>query len=208
MHAIGYVPEADLVALYGGAEVLAYPSHFEGFGLPALEAMACGTPVVASDISALREVSAGAATLVPPGDEEALATSIAALVEDRQLHAAARERGLLRASAFGWHQDRVGAVGAGAAAHAPPAAVDGSYLPPARGAGGAAAGTAPAGGDAKDWAILATVAYGDLFDAAVGVEDSARTCLGVQVDVGRGAPARADRAARRPSVSLDAGEWP
>jgi len=60
VHAIGYVPEEDLVALYGGAEVLAYPSHFEGFGLPALEAMACGTPVVASDISALREVSAGA----------------------------------------------------------------------------------------------------------------------------------------------------
>ena len=86
--------------------------------------MACGTPVVASDISALREVSAGAATLVPPGDEEALATSIAALVEDRQLHAAARERGLAARVGVRVAQDRVRAVGLRAHAHAPPAAVD------------------------------------------------------------------------------------
>ncbi len=181
VHAIGYVPEADLVALYGGAEVLAYPSHFEGFGLPALEAMACGTPVVASDISALREVSAGAATLVPPGDEEALASSIAALVEDRQLHAAARERGLQRAAAFGWPKT-ASALWEYARARTMRRSPSISYLPSARGAGGTPAGIAPAGGDAKDWAILATVVYADLFDAAVGVEDLARTCLGQQVD--------------------------
>src|SRR3954469_10427206 len=57
LHTLGYVPEQDLVALYGGAEVLAYPSHFEGFGLPVVEAMACGTPVVTTDVPALREVS-------------------------------------------------------------------------------------------------------------------------------------------------------
>jgi hypothetical protein len=168
------------VALYGGAEVLAYPSHFEGFGLPALEAMACGTPVVASDISALREVSAGAATLVPPGDEEALANSIAALVEDRQLHAEARQRGIARAAAFGWTKT-ASALWEHARSRTrrrPPSI---SYLPSAR-AAGAPAGHAPAGGDAKDWAILATVVYGDLFDAAVGVDDLARTCLGVQID--------------------------
>jgi glycosyltransferase involved in cell wall biosynthesis len=88
VHAIGYVPEEDLVALYSGAEVLAYPSHFEGFGLPALEAMACGTPVVASDISALREVSGAAAVLVPPGDEAALAAALLEIERD----AALRER--------------------------------------------------------------------------------------------------------------------
>jgi len=204
VHAIGYVPEADLVALYGGAEVLAYPSHFEGFGLPALEAMACGTPVVASDISALREVSAGAATLVPPGDEEALAASIAALVEDRQLHAAARERGLQRASAFGWTK-----TASALWEHArmrtrrrPPSI---SYLPSARGAGGAAAGMTPAGGDSRDWAILATVVYGDLFDAAVGVEDLARTCLGAQIDAAE-VRRRARSAPLCDLISLDAGE--
>ena len=181
VHAIGYVPEADLVALYGGAEVLAYPSHFEGFGLPALEAMACGTPVVASDISALREVSAGAATLVPPGDEAALASSIAALVEDRGLHAAARERGLARASAFGWDKT-ANTLWEFARAHTrrrPPSI---SQLPLARAAGAdAPVGPPPAGGDEEDWAILATVAYADLFDAAVSVEDLARTCLGVRL---------------------------
>jgi glycosyltransferase involved in cell wall biosynthesis len=184
VHAIGYVPEADLVALYGGAEVLAYPSHFEGFGLPALEAMACGTPVVASDISALREVSAGAATLVPSGDEAALAASIAALVEDPVLHAAARARGLARASAFGWPKTAAALwdFARRSAFRRPPSV---SYLPSSRpssrGAPGAPAGQPPAGGDQEDWAILATVAYADLFDAAVGVDDLARTCLGVRL---------------------------
>src|SRR6266496_298536 len=76
LHTLGYVPEKDLVALYGGAEVLAYPSHFEGFGLPVVEAMACGTPVVTTDVPALREVSGGAAVLVPLGDEVALAGAV------------------------------------------------------------------------------------------------------------------------------------
>ena len=80
LHTLGYVPERDLVALYGGAEVLAYPSHFEGFGLPVVEAMACGTPVVATDVPALREVAGGAATLVPLNDEAALSDAVAAMV--------------------------------------------------------------------------------------------------------------------------------
>jgi glycosyltransferase involved in cell wall biosynthesis len=189
VHAIGYVPESDLVALYGGAEVLAYPSHFEGFGLPALEAMACGTPVVASDIQALREVSAGAAVLVPPGDERALATSIAALVEDPALRAAARERGLARASAFRWENTAATLWDfARANQRRRPSSAAVTSLPLARqatnGAAAAAAppaGPAPAGSDEADWAILATVAYADLFDAAVSIEDVARTCLGTRL---------------------------
>ena len=156
--------------------------------------MACGTPVVASDISALREVSAGAATLVPPGDEEALATSIAALVEDRQLHAAARERGLQRASAFGWTKTASALWEYGAHAHAPPAAVD---QLPAVGArrGRRAAGMAPAGGDAKDWAILATVVYARSLRRRGRRRRSGAHLPGRADRCGRGAPARAERAA-------------
>src|SRR5450631_2524684 len=102
VHLLGYVPEEDLVALYGGAVAMAYPSHFEGFGLPVIEAMACGTPVVATDVEALHEVSGGAAILVPPGDDQALAAEIARLAEDPGARRAARQRGLARAATFSW----------------------------------------------------------------------------------------------------------
>ncbi|HEY8926825.1 MAG TPA: glycosyltransferase family 1 protein [Polyangia bacterium] len=168
VHAVGYVPEADLVALYGGAEVLAYPSHFEGFGLPSLEAMACGTPVVASDVSALREVSGGAAILVPVGDAEALAAQIAALVEDPRARAAASARGLARAADFRWERtaERLWTF---ARAHAPAAVVSPS--------------SSSSSSSPPDWAILATVAYADLFDAAISVSEVARTCLQARVTV-------------------------
>jgi glycosyltransferase involved in cell wall biosynthesis len=64
----GYTSDADLVALLTGAKVLLYPSRYEGFGLPPLEALACGTPAICSDIPALRESTAGAVRLVAPGD--------------------------------------------------------------------------------------------------------------------------------------------
>jgi glycosyltransferase involved in cell wall biosynthesis len=64
----GHTTDADLVALLSGAKVLLYPSRYEGFGLPPLEALACGTPAIASDIPALRESTAGSVRLVPPGD--------------------------------------------------------------------------------------------------------------------------------------------
>ncbi|MGN6473283.1 MAG: glycosyltransferase family 4 protein [Mycobacteriales bacterium] len=65
---VGHASDADLVALLSGAKVLLYPSRYEGFGLPPLEALACGTPAIASDIAALRESTAGAVRLVAPGD--------------------------------------------------------------------------------------------------------------------------------------------
>jgi glycosyltransferase involved in cell wall biosynthesis len=73
---IGHTTDADLIALLTGARVLLYPSHYEGFGLPPLEAMACGTPAVVSDIPALRESTAGTARLVPPGDVAAWARAL------------------------------------------------------------------------------------------------------------------------------------
>jgi len=183
VHAVGYVPEEDLVALYGGAEVLAYPSHFEGFGLPSLEAMACGTPVVASDVSALREVSGGAAALVPVGDAEALAARIAELVEDRGARAAASARGLARAAEFRWDRtaERLWAF---ARAHAP-TAVSAPTAQVAASPSLPALASAPLPVDATarslDWAILATVTYADLFDAAISVSEVARTCLQARV---------------------------
>lgn len=73
---VGHTTDADLVALLSGAKVLLYPSRYEGFGLPPLEAMACGTPAVVSDIPALRESTAGTARLVPPGDVPAWADAL------------------------------------------------------------------------------------------------------------------------------------
>jgi glycosyltransferase involved in cell wall biosynthesis len=73
---LGHAEDADLVALLTGAKVLLYPSRYEGFGLPPLEALACGTPAVASDIPALRESSAGLVRLVPPGDVEGWAAAL------------------------------------------------------------------------------------------------------------------------------------
>jgi glycosyltransferase involved in cell wall biosynthesis len=79
---IGRVNEEELWALYGGAVLFAFPSRYEGFGLPVVEAMSQGAPVVASDIPAIREVTAGAAKLVPPSDAEAWADAIESLLDD------------------------------------------------------------------------------------------------------------------------------
>jgi glycosyltransferase involved in cell wall biosynthesis len=98
----GYVAEADLPALYSAADVFAYPSRYEGFGLPPLEALACGTPVVCADASSLPEVVGDAALLVPPTDEAALATALERLLEDTTLRATLRQRGLARAARFTW----------------------------------------------------------------------------------------------------------
>jgi glycosyltransferase involved in cell wall biosynthesis len=95
----GYVGDSDLPTLYAAASVFAYPSLYEGFGIPPLEAMACGTPVVASTAGALPEVLGDAALLVDPYDEDALAQALQAASEDR---GELRRRGLLRAACFTW----------------------------------------------------------------------------------------------------------
>jgi glycosyltransferase involved in cell wall biosynthesis len=101
---VGYVPEADLRGLYAAATVLAYPSLYEGFGLPVVEAMACGTPVLSSAGTALAEVCGEAAVLVDPEDEHAIAQGLARLLRDRALRQDLRERGLARAATFSWRR--------------------------------------------------------------------------------------------------------
>ncbi len=100
----GYVPESDLPALLSGAELFAFPSLFEGFGFPVLEAQACGTPVLTSTTSSLPEVAGGAAWLVDPHDEEAIAAGLATLWRDQRLRRELAERGLANARRFTWER--------------------------------------------------------------------------------------------------------
>jgi glycosyltransferase involved in cell wall biosynthesis len=102
VHFPGFIADADLPALYQMATAFVYPSLYEGFGLPALEAMACGTPVIASNRSALPEVVGTAGLLVDPYDEAALTTAIAQVVADKDLQAHLAQAGLLQAKQFCW----------------------------------------------------------------------------------------------------------
>jgi glycosyltransferase involved in cell wall biosynthesis len=102
IHFPGYVADEDLPALYSAAAAFAYPSLYEGFGLPVLEAMACGLPVVTSNVSCLPEVAGGAALLVAPHDVAALAAALASLLTDKALAAALAARGRARAAKFTW----------------------------------------------------------------------------------------------------------
>ena len=100
----GYVQEADLPALYTDALCFVYPSYFEGFGLPPLEAMQCGAPVIAGNRASLPEVMGSAGLLVDPFDKSELARAINRVIEDEELRLELRARGLERARAFTWRE--------------------------------------------------------------------------------------------------------
>jgi glycosyltransferase involved in cell wall biosynthesis len=98
----GYVPERDLPALYSGALCFVYPSYFEGFGLPPLEAMKCGAPVIVGDRTSLPEVVGDAALAVDPFDIEAIAGAIMRLIDDPALRTELSVKGLQRSRMFSW----------------------------------------------------------------------------------------------------------
>ncbi|MCB0214592.1 MAG: glycosyltransferase family 4 protein [Anaerolineae bacterium] len=99
---LGFVPDADLPYLYNAATLFIYPSLYEGFGLPALEAMACGTPVIASNRSSLPEVVGSAGLLIDPFDTEAIAHAMATLLFDEDLYHKLSKAGHARAATFSW----------------------------------------------------------------------------------------------------------
>jgi glycosyltransferase involved in cell wall biosynthesis len=104
VHILGFVDDADLPALYRNATLFVFPSLYEGFGLPVLEAMACGVPVVCSNSSSLPEVAGDAALLVDPLDTGSLAQAMARVLEDAGLRRGMIARGLVQASRFTWEQ--------------------------------------------------------------------------------------------------------
>jgi glycosyltransferase involved in cell wall biosynthesis len=100
----GFVPDDELALWYSSATVFAFPSRFEGFGLPLLEAMACGTPVVSSNASSLPEVVGDAGLLVDPSDVDGLAVALRDLMDDEPRRNALSAAGLARAATFSWQR--------------------------------------------------------------------------------------------------------
>jgi glycosyltransferase involved in cell wall biosynthesis len=101
---LGYVPFADLPALYAAARTLSFATFHEGFGQPALEAMACGTPVVVSNSGSLPEITGGYGLEVDPDDPEEIGAALRSVWEDDALHDQMRERGIKHAEAFNWER--------------------------------------------------------------------------------------------------------
>lgn len=98
----GYIPDEDLSAIYSGATAFIYPSLYEGFGLPPLEAMQCGTPVITSNTSSFPEVVGDAGIMINPTDEDALCQAILTIIQDSQLRKTLSEKGRERAKQFSW----------------------------------------------------------------------------------------------------------
>ncbi|MGD0089345.1 MAG: glycosyltransferase family 1 protein [Planctomycetota bacterium] len=99
---LGYVPDGDLAALYSGAQALLFATWYEGFGIPALEAFACGCPVLGSTTGSLPEIMGGAGLLADPQAVDSIAAQIEKLAEDAALRSACIEKGLRRAREFSW----------------------------------------------------------------------------------------------------------
>jgi glycosyltransferase involved in cell wall biosynthesis len=104
VHYIGYVPEELMPAMYREAFALIFPSLYEGFGMPPLEAMACGCPVIASNTSSLPEVCGDGALYIDPTDQSSLLTAMESLISNQLLYNELKEKGLKQASKFSWEK--------------------------------------------------------------------------------------------------------
>jgi glycosyltransferase involved in cell wall biosynthesis len=104
VHLIGFADDQDIAALYSGAEAVLFPSLYEGFGFPVLEGMACGTPVITSNISSLPEVAGDAAIMINPYEVEAIADAVKRILEDSTLRSSMIEKGFAQAAKFTWEK--------------------------------------------------------------------------------------------------------
>ena len=102
VHFAGFVPDEDLPAFYNAADLFLFPSLYEGFGIPVLEAMACGCPVVTSKTGCSPEVAGGAAELVDPYDVDSIYTGMRRVLDDMRLRREMTARGLRRCRDFSW----------------------------------------------------------------------------------------------------------
>lgn len=100
----GYIPDSDLAILYNAAEMLAYACLYEGFGIPILEAMACGCPVVTSNLSSMPEIAGDAALLVDPKEVQQIKSAMDRLIKDKKLRKDMIKKGLKRSSQFSWQR--------------------------------------------------------------------------------------------------------
>ena len=107
---LGFVPDAEIPAVYQGASALCFATSYEGFGLPVLEAMLCGCPVIASRHTSLAEIAGDAALYVPPRDEPALCDAIRRIAREPTLGAELRAGGLAQAARFSWRSTALGTV--------------------------------------------------------------------------------------------------
>jgi glycosyltransferase involved in cell wall biosynthesis len=101
---LGHIPESDLIGLYNGSRVFVYPSIYEGFGLPVLEAMQCGAAVITTNVSSMPEVAEDAAILIDPHDKEGLTNALQRLLVDDDLVNDLSQKGLVRATKFSWQR--------------------------------------------------------------------------------------------------------
>jgi glycosyltransferase involved in cell wall biosynthesis len=104
VHFLGRVSSEDLLYLYNAAQMLAHPAFYEGFGLPPLEAMACGLPVIVSNVASLPEVVGDAALLVDPHDVDELTFAMWRVLNDSNLRYEMSEKGLKQANSFSWER--------------------------------------------------------------------------------------------------------
>lgn len=105
------VDRQDLPALYGGAFALVFPSLYEGFGLPPLESMACGTPVICSNVASIPEVVGDAALFVDPHDQQSIEKAMSRLLNDSELHQTLQKKGIARAARFHWKETAAKTLG-------------------------------------------------------------------------------------------------
>jgi glycosyltransferase involved in cell wall biosynthesis len=195
---LGYVPESELAALYSGADLFAFTPALEGFGLPLVEAMACGAPVVATDIPALREVGGDVPRYVSPGDHAAVAAAIREELDDVRGRAVRCAGGLLRARRFSWARTaeavwtRARAVGPSRVRSRGGVMVDGTptvTLPPPL-------HPPPPRLTVQEWALLAAITYADLFESPLPLDHALAASMGIVID-----EAKLRRLATAPALS-------